>query len=196
MKIRNRLLTGFSSVERRSREVALAAVMVCSAIVIHGVLVVLPSNSNATLAGESDRGDTVVRLGQNSEPILLDQFGRDVLQTIDRHEISLALITETAETPKPTSTDAESAKSPITPRQEVPLPTPSKPSTPGRTAVANAAAPAGVSLGVGKLPISAIATREYSEPFPVTISALSDQDTDAVPDLAPPPPLAISATAQ
>jgi hypothetical protein len=192
MKTRNRLLLGFGSIERKSREVALAAVVVCCAIVIHGVLIVMPSNSNATLADASNGKDITVRLGQHSEPHLLDQFSREILQTIDRHETALALITETAETPKPISTDAESAKSSDAPRQEAPPPLPSKPSKPGRTAVAEADS-AGTNLEVGKTSISALPVRAEGAAYPVAISALSDQDIDAASAL---PPLAISATAQ
>jgi len=185
---------GFGFFGRKSREVALAAVMVGSAIVVHGVLVVMPSNGNATLADGSNGKDIVLRLGQHADPVLPDPLSRELIQMIERHETSIALVTETAAAPQQkNSTDAEAAKSSAPSQPAVPPPAPSKPAVTGRTAVAGVAAPA--VTNTGKPSISAIAAADDSEPATLAISALPANESGALPDLAP-PPLAISATAR
>lgn len=186
---------GFGFFERKSREVALAAVMVGAAIVIHGVLVVMPSDGNATLADGSNGMDIVLRLGQHADPVLPDPLSRELIQMIERHETSIALVTETAAAPQQNSTDAEAAKSSTPSQPTVPAPAPAKPAVTGRTAVAGAAVPAGTSANTGKPGISALAAAADSEPVAVAISALPANESGALPELAP-PPLAISATAR
>jgi hypothetical protein len=195
MKTHGRVLTGFGFFGRKSREVALAAVMVGCAIVIHGVLVVMPSNGNATLADGSNGKDIVLRLGQHAEPVIADPLSQELLRMIERHETSIALVTETAAAPQQNSTDAEAAKSSTPSQPAVPAPAPARPAVAGRTAVAGVAAPASTNANIDKPTISALAAADDSEPVALAVSALPANESGALPDLAP-PPLAISATAR
>jgi hypothetical protein len=192
MTIFSRTLSRLGSIDPKAGNVALAAVVLCSAVIVHGVLVVMPSDSNATLAGAGN--DIVVRLAEHSQPTMLEPFGSEIIRGNEHHDGYFSLINQTGAPPQsPANTD--SINSSTTPQQTTPPASPPKRSTTGRTAIADGASTDKTSVDAGKPAISALAAAGVGEPLSVTISALSDEDADGIPDLVSAPP-AISATAR
>ncbi len=182
----------FNFIERRFHHVALAAALFGTAIVVHGVLVVSPSNGAATLARTSD--ESAISLPSEMQIT----FGEVDRQFRERPEIREIILTST------TNVSGTSARSPIddagpvstllTP-QEGALPLPQLkpiPSTPMGVADTKAEQPG----SSNKPAISALGSIEDGSALPLTISAIADEDPAATTKTESASQSAISATAQ
>lgn len=191
MKTQGRALR-FNFIERRFRHVALAAALFGTAIVVHGVLVVAPPNSTATLARTSDESTIIVPF---ETQITLGEVDRQLREMHEIREIILTSTTDVSGTSARSSIDGAGPVSTLSMPQEGALPLPQlKPiaSTPMGAADTRAEQPD----SSNKRAISALGSIEDGSALPLTISAIADEDPAATTKTESASQSTISATAQ
>lgn len=187
------ILARLNSIEKKYGDVALAAAMFCLAIAVHGAFAVASLHRQADVLETGDGRDVVAQQAQRGTPALFDGLSRPIPATIERHEITVAQVANQPTTPTMNSTaETVPARSAHVSRPESAA-RPSVPSASVHSTVANTVTKDQVDGSADGPVISALSTNDGDGLTAFTISALSGNDRNVLPEPVSSPQPAISA---